>query len=685
MKPEPGTNRDSQGVPGGLGAVFSPHGELISAVIAGVLLLAGWGLRPWSAAGTISEALYWASLGVGMIHGLRAAWVSVSRARFDIDVLMAVGAGLAASIGHPEEGALLLFLFVLSGALEALAGARTTRAVEALHRLIPTATLRWDDARRDWAEVAPEALAPGDRVKVKPGELIPADGVIHEGETSLDQSTLTGESVPRDARAGDEVYSGTVNVGNPVEVRVTRPVSESSVSRVLKLVLEAQARREPVQRFIDRFNEPYALGVLALSVVVMLVWWLGLGRAATDAAYTAITLLIVASPCALIISTPTATLAGIARGARAGVLFKGGQSIDRLARVRAMAFDKTGTLTIGRPRLTQFHPVAWSDGHDLLGVAAALERDSTHPIAKAILEAAAARGVPDERAVEVKNVVGRGVTGLIDGVEARLGNFAHTEALIPVCLRARVRELLGKVQERGQIGVITAWREQAAVGILVDAVRPGAPELVRELHRQSVAPVVMLTGDNRLTAERVAASLGLDEWHAELLPADKVDQVGRLRRRVAQTSRRGGVGVIGDGVNDAPALAAADVSIAIGSIGSDAALESADIVLLSDDLGVVPWAIGLARAVRRTVKLNLAFSLSAIVMMGVSVLAGSLAGWRMPLWLGVLGHEGGTLLVVANSLWLLAYRSRRGDPSELPREHIPHSGGVPQRTDVIST
>jgi Cd2+/Zn2+-exporting ATPase len=502
---------------------------------------------------------------------------------------------------------------------------------------------------------------------VRPGERVPTDAVVLTGETSMDQSAVTGESMPRHVKPGDALFAGTINTDDPIEARVTRPVRESSLARILQLVTEARETREPVQQAIDRISQPYAVGVMLVSGAVLLIWALVLGRPWGDAFYVAITLLIVASPCAVIIATPTATLSAIARGARAGVLFKGGQAIERLARISSVCFDKTGTLTIGRPRLYEVHPVAWSDGKELLALAAGLEATSTHPIAAAVREAAAQRGVAPLDVTGVDHTTGRGMSGVgPDGRAVRLGSYKHTEEFIPVCFRNRVQEVLQKIRERGHIGVVVAQRGddvdapdgaggQAAVLIMADAVRPGAHELVARLHELGVRPVRMLTGDNRTTAERVGKSLGIDSIDAELLPADKVAIVQSMKR--APGVKRGGVAVIGDGVNDAPALAAADVSIGIGSVGSDAALESADIVLLSDDLASVPWAVKLARATRRTITINLSFALGVIGLMGVATLVGSLTGHRVPLGLGVLAHEGGTMLVVANSLRLLLTRA----------------------------
>ena len=639
---------------------LTPRGELVAAIVAATLLAAGFVLPRLGA--QWATPLVWASLAVGMLYGGRAALAALRGGAFDIDVLMVVGAALAAYIGHPAEGALLLVLFVLSGALEDLAMERTRREVESLHALLPTEALVLRAG--EWVEADAGSLLPGESVRVRPGERVPADCVVLVGESSLDQSAITGESLPRRVVPGDELYAGTINTDDPLEARVLRAASESSLQKILDLVTVAREQREPVQRTIDRLSQPYALSVLAVSIIVALVWWLVLGRplvgdeARPGALYTAITLLIVASPCALIISTPTATLSAIARGARAGVLFKGGQSMERLARVQAVCFDKTGTLTFGRPRLYEVHPVAWSDGRELLAIAAALERDSTHPIAAAVREAALARGVEPADVQAVDHTTAQGIAGVHRGAPVRLGRYAFAEPLIPVCFRNRVQEVLARIQDRGHVAVVVARGDanhpeggEAAVLIMADAVRPGAKSLVADLHAMGIRPVRMLSGDNRTTAERVGQSLGLDAVDAELLPQDKLAIIAAMR--AGPDARR--VAFIGDGVNDAPALAAADASVAIGTIGTAAALETADIVLLTDHLGSVPWAIALARRARRVVVANLVFALSIIAVMAVVTLASSLRHAEIPLAAGVLAHEGGTLLVVLNSLRLLRF------------------------------
>ncbi|MFG0259685.1 MAG: heavy metal translocating P-type ATPase [Phycisphaerales bacterium JB041] len=649
--------------------LWEPKVQLALSVAAGVFLLGeyvvGW-IPGLSAAGVLA----WASLAIGLIYGVRAAVQALAEHRVDIDVLMVVAAGTAAAVGHAEEGALLLVLFTFAGALEQLAMERTKREINALKAVMPDRAIVLRDG--EWRDVRPEELEVGETVRVRPGDRVPVDAEITEGVSSVDQSTLTGESMPRSVGVGDEVFAGTINGEGVLLTQVHKPASESSVQRILTLVTDAREQREPLQRAIDRVGEPYTFSVLAVSAAVFLLWWLALPeivggpRSVGDAAYTAITLLIVMSPCALVIATPTATLAAIARGARAGVLFKGGESIDRLSRTRAVCFDKTGTLTVGRPVFCEMIAREPSEAPDLLAVAAALEQDSTHPTAKAIFEAvgpgAGAESGP--ASVEgVRSIAGQGMVGRWSGFDARVGNLAFISEIIDPSAASWLERTLADARMAGQLGVAVAVRRgegNDSVGVIVlrDAVRRGADSLVARLHEIGVRPVRMLTGDDEIVARRIAEEVGLDDYRAQLLPGEKVDEV-----RALQAGAEGGdpvrVAVIGDGVNDAPALAAADVSIAVGSIGSDAALESADIVLLSDDLGRVPWAVRLARATRRTVAVNLAFAGAVIVAMGLVVVIGSLFGLRVPMALGVVAHEGGTVVVVINSLRLLWFAAAR--------------------------
>ncbi len=624
------------------------------AIAAGATLLAGfalWRLAP-GASSSIGQGLVWVSLVLGSVHGLAAAWQSLRRLRPDIDVLMVVGAFLSAFIGHPEEGALLLFMFTLAGALEHRAMAKAKDAVSRLHKLMPKNAMRRSQAggTSDWEAVDPEALVPGDVILVRPGETIPADGDLVQGETSVDQSSLTGESMPRSVHVGDSVFAGTMNIQGAIEVEVVRPVHESSIKRILQLVLEAQETRQPVQRLIDSFSTPYTVGVFVAAGLALLWFAFGAQLEWTAAIYRAITLLVVASPCALVIATPTATLCGLSRAARGGVLIKGGEALERLGRIRSIALDKTGTLTTGQIEVTHVEPIAASNVDSLVSVAMAAEERSTHPIAAAIVRWAESQEIAASEIASLTNVPGRGVEGQFEGMPARIGTYEFCESLIPVCFRNHTQQLIQKIRADGGLAVVVAHGGEALVLALADRPREGAEELARGLRDVGVTSVAMLTGDHVDVAKRVAAAVGITDVKAGLMPEQKVDEVRRLKK----SSVRGGLAVVGDGVNDAPALAVADIGLAMGGIGADAALETADVVLLHDDLNRIPWSIGLARRVRTIMMANLVFATLVIVGLAtVTVVLG------IPLSIGVLGHEGSTLIVVANSLRILAHHGPR--------------------------
>lgn len=622
--------------------------QLPLAVAAGLALLVGFVLAfnwPESGAGTVGSTLIWISLGLGAIHGVHAAWDAVRELRPDIDVLMVVGAALAAAIGHPEEGALLLFLFTLAGALEHRAMEKTRDAVSRLNRLMPKAALRRTNG--EWTAVEPEALTAGDLVLVRPGETVPADGEVVGGSSTIDQSTLTGESMPRSVGPGDEVFAGTLNQPAALEVRVVRPVHESSLQRILELVLEAQENRQPVQRAIDRFSTPYTLTVFAIAILALVGFtWFG-GLSFTEAAYRAITLLVVASPCALVIATPTATLCGLSRAARAGVLIKGGDALERLAGVSRIVMDKTGTLTRGQIEVMHVYPIAASDPDALLSIAFGAEEQSTHPIAAAIVRLAREREITPADVVSITNIPGGGISGEYDGRPIRIGSYAFCESTIPMCFRRHTEEVVERIRSEGGLPTVVAFDGAALVLAMADEPRSGAKDLKRQLAAVGIDRVAMLTGDHRAIAQRLATELGLDRFEAELLPEEKVAHIERLR---AEAGAEGGLAVVGDGVNDAPALAVADVGLAMGRIGADAALETADVILLHDDLDRIPWSFGLARRVKRIMVGNLAFATGVIALLAFFTLLG-----EVPLYVGVIGHEGSTLLVVLNSLRLLAH------------------------------
>jgi Zn2+/Cd2+-exporting ATPase len=650
--------------------VISDQWQMPLALACGTALLLGFSLQQLTvegwASGTSSNwsnsflsagrALVWVSLAIGAIHGLHAAWDSISKYEPNIDVLMVVGAGLAAYIGHPAEGALLLFMFTLAGALEHRALTRARDAVSRLSKLMPDDAYRKtpdsDDDEPHWQIVSPQQLVAGDRILLKPGQTIPIDGIVHKGRSTVDVSTLTGESIPRAVDTGENVYAGTLNQNGALEINVTKPVQESSLQKILDLVTEAQAQRQPIQRVIDRFSTPYTISVFALAIIIFFVLLFTLperpeATIAQDAAYRAITLLIVASPCALVIATPTATLCGLNRAARGGLLVKGGDALERLANVHSVVLDKTGTLTTGKLEVIA---TDITDGHleqDLLPIILAIEERANHPIAQSIVRFARKHNASPVPIADVQMVPGKGIEAQHQGKNAAIGSFSYISPRLTDAMSARITPVIEKSRERGSVVAAFSWGERAMVFELADTPRPGADTLVERLRNVGVSHIAMLTGDHKRIAEKLASQLNLDEVHADLLPHQKVEHMQRIRREYP-----GRLAAIGDGVNDAPALATADVGLAMGGIGADAALETADVVVLRDDLATVPWAFKLARQARKVMFQNLFCAMGVIALLAIA----AIVGW-IPMGVGVIGHEGSTLLVVANSLQLLTIKS----------------------------
>ncbi|HMM51015.1 MAG TPA: cation-translocating P-type ATPase [Burkholderiaceae bacterium] len=617
--------------------------ELVFSLAAGASLLAGWlGSRAgWPAAA--SSWLYWAAYAFGGFFTLRDALQSLRSKRFDIDTLMLVAAAGAAMLGHWAEGALLLFLFSLGHALEHIAMDRARQAIEALGELAPRTAL----VRRDGADIElPVAnLLRGDRIIVKAGERIAADGTVLEGRSTVDQSPVTGESMPVDKDPGDPVFAGTVNGERVLLVEVTRLASESTLARMVRLVSEAQTQKSPTERFTDRFARvfvPVVLGGAVLLVAVPLL----LGHPFTDAFYRAMAVLVAASPCALAIGTPAAVLSAVARAAQAGILIKGGAHLETLGQLNAMAFDKTGTITEGRPRLTDLVSFGPPE-NDLLLMAAAVESRSDHPLARAIVAAARERGLQWSEPAAVESVTGKGIRATLDGRQVEIGNlklFAHET------VNEAVTDAVERLESSGRTTMLvrTDGRFAGIVG-LMDTPRAGVAAVLAQLRALGIARTVMLTGDNERVARAVAREVGLAEVRAGLLPEDKVEAIASL------IAEHGLVAMVGDGVNDAPALARASVGVAMGGAGSDVALETADVALMGDDPGKLPFAIALGHAARRAIRQNLFIALGAVALL----IPATLLGWA-GIGLAVLVHEGSTVVVVLNALRLLAFRADAG-------------------------
>jgi len=623
---------------------FTEHRELIFSGVAGLLLLAGWLAGLAGAPRGLSLALLLGAYAAGGFYTLRDAWQSLRSRRFDIDTLMIVAAAGAAALGAWVEGALLLFLFSLGHALEHMAMDRARKAIEALAALAPkTAMVQRDGVE---IEVRVEELQRGDRVIVKPGQRIPADGQVASGASAVDQSPVTGESIPVDKQPGDKVFAATVNGEGALVVEVTRLARESTLARMVEMVAEAQTQKSPTQRFTDRFERIFVPAVLVgVGLLITLPPLFGFPFA--ESFYRAMAVLVAASPCALAIATPSAVLSGIARAARGGVLIKGGVHLENLGVLAAIALDKTGTLTIGKPTVTDVVAVIGNEEH-LLTVAAAVESRSAHPLAQAVVAEAKRRGLNWREAGEVESVTGKGLRAEFDGQKTAIGNarLFDGEVIPEVVLQQATRlEAEGKttmlIQADGQfLGVLA----------LADTPREGTREVLERLHRLGIRKTIMLTGDNERVGRAIADAVGVDEVHAGLLPEDKVKAMEELAQR------HGLVAMVGDGVNDAPAMARATIGIAMGGAGTDVALETADVALMADDLSKLPFAVGLSRASRQVIRQNLWVSLGVVALL----IPATLFGWA-GIGIAVLIHEGSTVVVVLNALRLLNYRGTAED------------------------
>ncbi|MFC1466405.1 MAG: heavy metal translocating P-type ATPase [Candidatus Brachytrichaceae bacterium NZ_4S206] len=620
----------------------------------------------------------------GGIFGVQAGIESLRHFRIDVDLLMILAALGAVIVGSPFEGAMLLFLFSLSNVLQAYALGRTRSAIQALMKLRPDQALVKRDGEIMLMPI--EQLAVGDHILVRPGERVPLDGMVVEGESTLDQSSLTGESMPVSKRVGDMVFAGTVNQSGSLEVKVTKLARDSTIARLIKMVEEAQSQKAPTERFLDKFEQVYAVGVILFTLLLMIVPPAFLNAPFEESLYRAITVMVVASPCALIISTPASILSAIANGARRGILFKGGAHLERAGQLDIIAFDKTGTLTVGKPTVTDVTiiPMNTPDCDDpshestgdpclpdipehirteqeniLLTLAAAVESKSEHPLALAIVDTAKHRGLNIPEATDFVNTTGKGVRARIafmGGLTIAIGNPRYFDNYQTTGMERAMLEVV-RLQDEGKTSVLVAKINDSAraniLGVIAiaDVVRPSAPGVIKRLRELGIKRTVMLTGDNARVARAVARQTGVDEVYADLLPADKVAQIKRLREGDGKPND---VAMVGDGVNDAPALASASLGMAMGAAGTDVALETADVVLMSDDLRNIPYAISLSRQARRVVIQNLTFAIAVIIVLVIAAL-----GFELPLPVGVVGHEGSTVIVVLNGLRLLMFREKQ--------------------------
>ncbi|QDT53911.1 putative cadmium-transporting ATPase [Caulifigura coniformis] len=653
--PVPGAAAHEQG-----GLLGGPW-ELRFAILCGAALLLGWLVSWTSVTPWLTWGLYLAAYFFGGFFTFREAIADLRARRFEIDFLMLVAAVGAATLGDWFEGALLLFLFSLGHALEHYAMGRAKRAIESLAELAPQTAL----VRRDGkTEVLPvEQLRPGDIAIVKPNERLPADGFVVKGQSSVNQAPITGESVPVEKQALDpsthsvtspdrlaaqfRVFAGTINGSGALEVQVTKLASESTLARVVRMVSEAETQKSPTQRFADRFERYFVPAVLGFVVLLLFAWTI-IDESFSESFYRAMAVLVAASPCALAISTPSAVLSGVARAARGGVLFKGGGPLENLGRVGTIAFDKTGTITEGKPRLTDVVPADGSNAAELLRVAVAVEALSDHPLAAAVVQGGKER-FPGEIAVpahDVESITGRGVKATVDGQTVYLGKSNLFSEIEGPALTESLRTSAEHLEASGRTTMIVRWGDKY-LGVLglMDTPRPAAAGVIARLRQLGIQKMLMLSGDNQQVANAVAQDVGLDEARGDLMPEDKVAVIKLLRDS-------SGVAMVGDGVNDAPAMANATVGIAMGAAGSHVALETADVALMADDLNHLPFAVGLSRQTSRIIRQNLWISLGMVAFLVPATLLG------LRLGPAVLLHEGSTLLVVLNALRLLAYHDK---------------------------
>jgi Cd2+/Zn2+-exporting ATPase len=588
---------------------------------------------------------------------VRSAFASLRERVLDVDVLMVLAALGAAAVDAPFEGALLLFLFSFSNVLQRYAMARTQKAIESLLTLRPDKALVKRNGGTEL--VAVEDLQIGDIVVVRPGEHIPVDGVVTEGGSSVDESSLTGESMPVTKSVGEPIFAGTLNQSGGLEVSVGKRAEDSTLARMVKLVAEAQAEKSHTQRFLERAEQFYATGVIAFTAGVFFVPWIFSGQTFAEAFYRAMTVMVVASPCALVISTPATVLSAIGGAARRGILIKGGSHLESAAHIDIVAIDKTGTLTVGKPSLTEIvlpsgiHPATGTvdaEALSLLRAAAALESKSEHPLAHAIIKSAENFGLSRGTATDFQSTAGKGAEATVDAVRYLVGSerlFRELAATGMNALAANSEPLQARGKTCVWLGTRMADRVVAkAVFVMADTVRDEARSLVASLHQLGVKRVVMLTGDQRKVAQAIAEETGVDEVLAELLPEDKVQAIRELKKS-------GRVMMVGDGVNDAPALATSDLGVAMGAAGTDIAMETADVVLMSDRLQNLPLLLDHARRARRVLVQNLVFAGGVIL-----VLVAAALGFALPLPFGVVGHEGSTVLVCLNGLRLLLIGSK---------------------------
>lgn len=613
--------------------------KVLAAGISGLFLAAGL-IASWQGVEySFVRWLYVISIISGGFYTARAGILSLRAITFDTNLLVTLAAIGAVAIGEWSEAASVMFLFALGSALEAFTVERTRNSIKGLMELSPKEASVIRNGRE--MRVSVEEVCVGETIIVRPGDRIPMDGVVVNGLTSVDESAITGESVPSEKTVGSTVYAGTINQRGSLDIRVTRLVGDDTLSRIISLVEEAQAMKAPSQQFSERFGRVYTPIVVGIAVLLSIV-----ALVARDFEWfrRALVLLVVSCPCALVISTPVAIVAAIGNAARNGVLVKGGAHLEELGRVSVVAFDKTGTLTAGKLVVTDVIPISDASQSEILRIAASIEDRSEHPLAEAILKRAADDSVPLNDLSYFEAIPGMGARGVLDSQACYVGN---QRLLASLNIQLNDNELIDRLRSEGKT-IVFVLKEDVLLGIIAaaDVLRESSTGTIAELKKSGIKKTIMLTGDSQLTAHAVARTLGIDGVEADLLPEDKVDRVRHL------VSRYGKVAMVGDGINDAPALAVSTVGVAMGGAGTHTALETADVVLMADDLSRLPYGMRLSNKALRIIRTNIAFSVSVVVLLVALTLSGTLN-----LTAGIFGHEGSALLVIANGMRLLRMRA----------------------------
>lgn len=630
--------------------------ELAFAIVSGIFIFIGWLLAKMDVE-VVSIVFYLLAYVIGGYAKAREGITRFKKEKdFNVDILMVIAAVGAAVIGYWGEGAILIFIFSVSGALESYTLSKSHKELSALLDLQPEEALRISDEKEEVVPVS--ELKIDDTILIKPGERVPADGIISHGETNIDEAAITGEPIPNEKKYGDEVFAGTMNLRGSIEVKITKPSDQTLFQKIIRLVQSAQSEKSPSQLFIERFEGPYVKCVLIAVALMMFLPHFLVGWSWNETFYRAMVLLVVASPCAMVAAVTPATLSAISNGARNGILFKGGIQLEKLASLKAIAFDKTGTLTKGQPSVTDVYVREGISEKELLHITASIESHSTHPLANAIINYAKdTHGVMVAKPKSVENVAGFGLKGVLNEKSYKIGK--------PAFIGEETKEfhngIAEKLQQEGKT-IVYIGDEEGVVGLIAlkDTLRPEAVAAIHELQSMGI-DTIMITGDNEETAKAIASESNLNKYFASCLPEEKVDAVKKLMKEY------GTIAMVGDGINDAPALATANIGIAMGE-GTDVALETADVVLMKSDLTRIAEAIHLSKRLNRIVKQNMIFAMTVIVLL---ILSNLLQILILPI--GVVGHEGSTILVILNGLRLLRgnkLKAKQGLSPIVEKQHI---------------